>query len=70
MCLEELLALPATVNVVTAARALGIGRDKAYGLLRGGVFPVRTLQLGDTVRVPTAGLWKVLGVEAPAGPGV
>lgn len=29
MGLEELLALPATVNVTTAGRALGIGRDKA-----------------------------------------
>lgn len=29
MGLEELLALPATVNVTTAGRSLGIGRDKA-----------------------------------------
>jgi hypothetical protein len=64
MGLEELLALPATVNVTTAGRALGIGRDKAYELIRAGVFPVRTLSLGGTVRVPTAELWKALGVEA------
>ncbi|MGW7572417.1 DNA-binding protein [Streptomyces sp. NPDC054765] len=63
MGLEELLALPATVNVTTAGRALGIGRDKAYELIRKGNFPVRTLLLGSTVRVPTAELWKVLGVE-------
>jgi hypothetical protein len=63
MGLEELLALPATVNVTTAARALGIGRDKAYELIRTEGFPVRTLALGGTVRVPTAELWKVLGVE-------
>ncbi|WP_309226936.1 DNA-binding protein [Streptomyces lunaelactis] len=62
MGLEELLALPATVNVTTAGRALGIGRDKAYELIRTGDFPVRTLALGGTVRVPTAELWKVLGV--------
>jgi hypothetical protein len=67
MGLEELLALPATVNVTTAARALGIGRDKAYGLIRAGSFPVRTLTLGGTVRVPTAELWKALGVKADAG---
>jgi hypothetical protein len=63
MRLEELLALPATVNVTTAGRALGIGRDKAYELIRTGTFPVRTLALGGTVRVPTAELWRVLGVE-------
>ncbi|MER6086743.1 helix-turn-helix domain-containing protein [Streptomyces bluensis] len=67
MGLEELLALPATVNVTTAARALGIGRDKAYALIREGEFPVRTLVLGSTVRVPTAELWKLLGVEAHRG---
>ncbi|MFE2179315.1 DNA-binding protein [Streptomyces asiaticus] len=65
MGLEELLALPATVNVTTAGRALGIGRDKAYELIRSGRFPVRTLTLGGTIRVPTAELWKILGVEVP-----
>lgn len=65
MGLEELLALPATVNVTTAGRALGIGRDKAYQLIRDGQFPVRTLPLGNTVRVPTAALWKALDVEGP-----
>ncbi|WP_308312989.1 DNA-binding protein [Streptomyces sp. ISL-1] len=64
MGLEELQALPATVNVVTAARALGIGPSKAYALIRSGEFPVKTLPLGNTVRVPTAALWKALGVEA------
>ncbi|GGT18726.1 hypothetical protein GCM10010271_22340 [Streptomyces kurssanovii] len=63
MGLEELLALPATVNVVTAARALGIGPSKAYALIRSGEFPVKTLALGNTVRVPTAALWRALGVE-------
>ncbi|MGW3031280.1 helix-turn-helix domain-containing protein [Streptomyces sp. NPDC001178] len=65
MGLEELVALPATVNVTTAARALGISRDKAYALIRSGSFPVRTLPLGSTVRVPTAELWRLLGVERP-----
>lgn len=63
MGLEELLGLPATVNVVTAARALGIGRNKAYALISSGEFPVETLTLGNQVRVPTAELWKILGVE-------
>lgn len=67
MSLEELLALPATVNVTTAGRALGIGRDKAYELIRTGGFPVRTLPLGGTIRVPTVELWRVLGVEPRQG---
>ncbi|MBZ9638428.1 helix-turn-helix domain-containing protein [Streptomyces sp. PSKA30] len=70
MGLEELLALPATVNVTTAARTLGISRDKAYALIRSESFPVRTLMLGSTIRVPTAELWKLLGVERqPRGGG-
>lgn len=69
MGLEELLALPVTVNVTTAARTLGISRDKAYALIRSGAFPVRTLTLGSTIRVPTAELWKILGVERRRGGG-
>ena len=63
MSLDELLALPATVNVVTAARALGIGHNKAYDLIKAGEFPVRTLTMGNTVRIPTAALWEALGVS-------
>lgn len=65
MTLEELLALPPTVNVTTAARVLGIGAHKAYNLIKEGSFPVQTLTLGSTVRVPTAALWRVLGVTPP-----
>ncbi|WP_274558158.1 DNA-binding protein [Streptomyces spiramyceticus] len=63
MTLEELLELPPTVNVVTAARALGISAHKAYELIRTGTFPVKVLSLGQTVKVPTAGLWAALGVQ-------
>ncbi|WP_240677572.1 helix-turn-helix domain-containing protein [Actinacidiphila soli] len=62
MSLDEVLALPATVNVVTAARALGIGHNKAYDLIKAGQFPVRTLTMGSTVRIPTAALWEALGI--------
>lgn len=65
MTREQLLALPTTVNVTTAARALGIGAHKAYNLIKNGSFPVPTLLLGGTVRVPTAALWHVLGVTPP-----
>ncbi len=62
MSWDELRALPPLVNVVTAARALGVGRDKAYRLIKGGTFPARTLTLGGVTRVSTASLWEILGV--------
>ncbi len=62
MTLGELLELPAIVNVETAARALGIGRNKAMDLIRAGSFPAKTLQLGATVKVPTASLREALGL--------
>lgn len=60
---DELLALPATVDLVTAARALGIGRTSAYQLARAGELPVPVLRLGARYRVPTAALLSALGVS-------
>ena len=37
---EEVLAWPVTVDVRTAGRAWGMGRDQAYKLAREGRFPV------------------------------
>jgi hypothetical protein len=59
---EELLALPAVVNLVTAARALAIGRTRAFELARRGTFPVPVLRVGVTYRVPTAPLLRLLGL--------
>jgi excisionase family DNA binding protein len=61
----ELLALPVTVDVPTAARALGLGRSTAYELARRGEFPCRVLRVGSSYRVPTADLMRVLGIEPP-----
>jgi excisionase family DNA binding protein len=61
----ELLALPVTVDVPTAARALGLGRSTGYELARRGEFPCRVLRVGSSYRVPTADLIRVLGVEPP-----
>jgi hypothetical protein len=58
----EIRTLPATVDVATAGRALGIGRTKAYQLARDGEFPCRLLHLGCTYRVVTADLLTVLGL--------
>lgn len=58
--LAELASAGATVDVVMAGRALGIGRSLTYELLRRGEFPVRVLRLGSRVRVPTADLIALL----------
>lgn len=63
---DELLDLPATVDIPTAAKALSIGRTLAYQLARAGQFPVPVLRLGSRYRVPSSGLLAALGVE-PAG---
>jgi excisionase family DNA binding protein len=60
---EELLALPASIDLVTAARALGIGRTTAYQLARAGELPVPVLRLGVRYRVPTAALLQILGID-------
>lgn len=72
MTRAELLALPVTVDVATAARALGLGRSTGYDLARRGTFPCRVLHVGCSYRVPTADLLRVLGVanEDPAQPAV
>ena len=37
---EELATLPVSTGLLTAARALGIGRNQAYRMARDGTFPV------------------------------
>jgi hypothetical protein len=63
MTMAELRALPATVDLVTAGRALGLGRTAAYALARNGEFPCRLLHLGRIYRVPTADLLRALGLD-------
>jgi hypothetical protein len=65
--IAQLRAAP-TVDLMTAACALGLGRTKAYDLARRQQLPCRVLRIGDTYRVPTAGLLELLGL-APDEPG-
>jgi Helix-turn-helix domain len=67
MSRAELLALPPTTDLVTAARALGIGRTTAYELARAGEFPTPILRLGARYRVVTSGLLAALGLDAAGG---
>jgi len=62
----EVLALPVTVDVTTAARALGLGRSTAYELARRNALPCRVLHIGGSYRIPTADLLRTLGIGVPA----
>jgi excisionase family DNA binding protein len=61
LTLGDLQTLPPTIDLMTAARVLGIGRSKAYQLARDGEFPVRIIRIGDLYRVSTAELVRLLG---------
>lgn len=61
---EELLALPAAVDLDAGNRALGLGRSKGYELAKRGAYPCRVLRLGRAYRVVTADLLSLLGLAA------
>jgi hypothetical protein len=62
----EIRSLPAVVDLVTAGRALGLGRTKTYQLARAGRFPCRILRVGKNYLVPTADLLALLGLDTPS----
>jgi hypothetical protein len=64
MTREELLALPAAVDLGTGNRALGLGRSKGYELAKRGQYPCKVLRLGKAYRVVTADLLNLLGLAA------
>ncbi len=61
---EQLRALPAVLDVPTAADVLGISRTAAYELVRADAWPTPVFHLGRLIRVPTAPLLALLGVDA------
>ncbi|MEO3830333.1 DNA-binding protein [Actinomadura sp. B10D3] len=62
----EIRSLPVTIDLVTAGRAFGVGRTKAYQLARIGDFPCKVLRVGRSYRVSTADLLAALGLENTA----
>ena len=66
---EEVAALPVVVDLVTAARVLGMGRTAAYEAARRGDFPVPVMHVGRRYRVVTAHLRVLLGVNGSVGAG-
>jgi hypothetical protein len=68
LTLDQIAGLPAVTDLVTAGRALGIGRTRAYELARAGQFPCPVIRAGTSWRVPTAGLLTLLGLPVPSPP--
>ncbi|WP_207945658.1 helix-turn-helix domain-containing protein [Actinomadura sp. 7K534] len=66
MTQEELAALPTTTTIETAARALGLGRTRAYQLARENRFPCKVIRIGTTYRVITADLQRTLATDTPS----
>jgi hypothetical protein len=69
MTMEELQALPVSVDLVTAGRAFGIGRTKAFELAKQGKFPGRVLRVGEKYRVTRSCLFEALGIDPAAALG-
>ncbi len=53
-----------TVPVPVAGRLLGVSRNVAYAGVKNGQIP--SLKIGGSIRVPTAALRKMLGLEQEA----
>jgi hypothetical protein len=64
LTISQLADLPVTIDLMTAAKILGIGRTKAYELARQGDFPCLVIRVGDLYRVSTADLLQLLGICA------
>ncbi|MFD5874050.1 DNA-binding protein [Streptomyces sp. NPDC060322] len=59
---DELLKLPAAVDIETAARAFGLGRTTAYTLAKAGQFPCQVIRAGRSYRAVTADILRVLHI--------
>jgi hypothetical protein len=66
LTLREIRKLPATVDVPTAALALGIHRSTLYEAIRTGSSPVKTLSVQRRIVVLTADLIRVLEGDGDA----
>jgi excisionase family DNA binding protein len=67
LTLDQARELPPTIDLMTAARVLGIGRTKAYELARADQFPVHVVRIGDLYRVSTADLLRFIRADEVAG---
>jgi len=63
MTFPELFALPVTVDLATAARALGISMTTAYRLTQRNAFPCAIMRPTHRYRIPTASLLTALDID-------
>ena len=61
---DEVRALPASVPLVTAGRAFGMGRSGTFDAYHRGDFPCRVIRVGARkLVVPRAEILRALGIE-------
>ncbi|MEV8609498.1 helix-turn-helix domain-containing protein [Amycolatopsis sp. NPDC051373] len=60
---EKLATLGVTIDLMTAARMLGIGRTTAYKLARTGTFPVPAVRVGRSYCIPVVRVIELLGLD-------
>lgn len=60
---RDTASLPPVLDVPTAGRLLGLGRSAAYDLILAGLWPTPVLRLGRRLRIPTAPLLALLGLD-------
>jgi len=65
---DEVQALPVIVDLPTAARVLGLGRNTAYELVRSGNWPTPVLRFGRLIKVRRSSLNELLGMDNRTGP--
>ena len=63
---DEALELPVTIDLLTAARAFGLGRTVAYALAKRGEFPCRVFKAGGRYLVTRGDLLRALGINESA----
>ena len=69
LTLAEVTGLPAVTDLVTAGRALGIGRTRAYELARAGQFPCPVIRAGKHLAAsPPPGCSPCSACPSPARP--
>jgi hypothetical protein len=69
MTIDEIRAMPASVPLAMACRALNMGVTKGYGLARRDAFPVRLLPVGNAkYRAPKSAILEYLGISETAPP--
>lgn len=65
---NDVRELPPVIDILAAARMLGIGRTAAYELVRDGAWPTPVLRIGRLLRIPSAPLLELLGIPPGSQP--